>query len=102
MALLDIVNGDDGFFVVRGISGTIVDITSVDQVSKVNRGTLTGVAGLVADDLILTTVTPQTGPILNVWSGSAGVQKTAKVWSGSAWVQGKLKAWSGTAWDATT
>ena len=103
MALLDIVNGDDGFFVVRGISGTIVDITSIDQVSKVNRGTLAGVTGLVADDLILTTTAPsQTGLILNVWSGSAWVQKTAKVWSGSAWVQGKLKVWTGTSWDATT
>ena len=102
MALLDIVNGDDGFFVVRGNSGTIADITSVDQVSKVNRGTLAGVTGLVADDFLILTTTSQTGPILNVWSGSAWVQKTAKVWSGSAWVQRKLKVWTGTSWDATT
>ena len=104
MALLDIVNGDDGFLILRGSSGTIADITSVDQVSKINRGSLAGVAGLVSDDfVILTTAVPvQTSLSLKVWNGSAWVQRSARMWNGSAWVQGKMKCWDGLAWTETT
>jgi hypothetical protein len=35
---------------------------------------------------------------VNVWSGSAWVDKPVKVWSGSAWVTKPVKTWNGSAW----
>ena len=41
-------------------------------------------------------VAPVTG--VNVFSGSAGVEKPVKVWSGTAWVAKQTKFWTGTTW----
>jgi hypothetical protein len=35
---------------------------------------------------------------MNVWNGSAWVDKPVKVWTGSAWVQKPVKVWNGSSW----
>ena len=35
---------------------------------------------------------------LNVWNGSAWVEKPMKAWSGSAWVEKPVKVWNGSGW----
>jgi hypothetical protein len=35
---------------------------------------------------------------MNVWTGSAWVEKPVKVWTGSAWVQKPVKTWNGSIW----
>jgi hypothetical protein len=36
---------------------------------------------------------------LNVWNGSAWVEKPVKVWSGSGWIEKPVKIWNGANWD---
>lgn len=35
---------------------------------------------------------------LNIWNGSAWVEKPMKAWSGSAWVEKPVKVWNGSSW----
>jgi hypothetical protein len=35
---------------------------------------------------------------INVWNGSAFVEKPVKVWNGSSWVQKPVKRWNGSSW----
>lgn len=36
---------------------------------------------------------------IELWNGTAWVQKPLNIWSGTAWVQKPLERWSGTAWS---